>query len=286
MFRLLSKFFAILDFVWGLVKEGLGNPFKNIKPQSKGNIVIMANGPSLREYMEALESQEDTSGKEFFAINDLVNYPFFVKVKPKHYALSDPMFFWDTVVKERGLKAINNLKNLVTWPMNLYIPWSYRNKPYINIVRDNPNINIIPFHSVEYPLNVENEKLRNYFFKKGLGNGQYSTVALNAIYIAITIGYKNIELQGVDHTFFTGLCLNEDNIPCNVYEYASDEKPVMKPMRYWYSDIREYKDMALFTYEMYRIFYGHKVMSSYAKSMNATILNATKGSLIDTYERI
>jgi len=57
--------------------------------------------------------------------------------------------------------------------------------------------------------------MRRWMFRKGLANGEYGTVVQNAIYIATHLGYKRVHLYGVDHNFFDGLYMDDDNVLCS-----------------------------------------------------------------------
>ena len=178
---------------------------------------------------------------------------------------------------------MNALAEKVDWEMYLHVIYRFHKSPYLEIVKKNPHIKVVYYHTNRYNGIL---KTRNWFLKNGLGNGEYSTVVLNSIYSAITEGYKNIELYGLDHTFFTGLTVNDDNVPCYSAQHFYDNEVEVKPMVRHYSGRVEYFDMASFLFEKYDIFKGHKVMAEYANYMGARILNCTKGSLVDAYPRL
>jgi hypothetical protein len=148
----------------------------------------------------------------------------------------------------------------------------------------NDNIKIIPFHSIVYN---GYDTLRNWFFKHGLGSGNYGTVIQNGEFIGLNLGYKELYLYGVDHDFFTNLCVDENNQVCNVITYYYDNKPFLKPLCHYYISGKETRwTMSEYLQEKAILFRGHEIMRKYADYCSAKIYNGTKKSLIDAYERI
>ena len=261
--------------------------FKRMQVLPDRKLHVLANGPSLGPFLEKMDSSPLVDNCcDYIAINDFITDERCLKIKPKYYVLSDPMFLYDTKQRERGVRVINALIEKVNWDMILFVRFNTKDSPFLPLLAKNKCIKIEHYHSFDYPIFSELHGLRRYVFKHGLGNGEFSTVALNAIYIGITIGYKQIYLQGVDHTFFNGLMVNDDNIPCYAYKHSFDKSEVVKPIAWHYDDTREYKDMPYFLFETFRIFKGHWIMADYAKYVGTKILNCTKGSLIDAYPRI
>lgn len=268
------------------VRENLRNPFKEWREKRENPICVLANGPSLKELLTELDAGIEKYGSaDFFVLNDFVNDSHFTTLHPKYYVLSDPLFFMDTLYAERGHKVMNALRKKVQWPMALFIPWRYKESKYLDVVRQNPNIRIVAFHSVRY---YGVESLRNFFYKKGLGNGEFGTVALNAIYIALMIGYKRLHVYGIDHTFFNNIAVNSDNELCFKEEHFYEKETNLRPMICHYpGNTMEGKSFTVYEFlkEKASIFKGHQIMNDFAKEIGATIVNCSRNSLVDAYER-
>lgn len=88
-------------------------------------------------------------------------------------------------------------------------------------------------------------------------------VLADAIMLAIYLGYKEIVLLGADFNSFAS------QKALHVYEEEDDRK------------IELWKE--LFCYSI--VAHVHKELNNYGKKNNITIINATKGSLIDSYDR-
>lgn len=274
---------AFIKYIVGITIQGWNNPFKNVVVDEGKKILVLANGPSLKELLNEINKDIEAYKKfEYSVINDFVHNELFVKLRPKHYTLSDPMFFKNTPQKERGDSVVKALYEKVNWDMYLYVPYHAKECENVRMLGNNSFIHIIIYHDVRY---AAYDSCLNWFYKRGLGNGEYGTVILNSIYIALTEGFKNIELYGVDHTFFEGLSVDENNVPCYIYKHSHDSDSQVKPILNVYDFSKKYMTMSEFLYEKYEIFKGHGVMSRYADYMGANILNCTKCSLIDTYPR-
>ena len=272
-------------YMWRLItKEDLKNPFKEWQGDKDKPIYVLANGPSLGKFLEDIEEKWDKyKNAEFFVVNDFVHDSRFTLIKPRYCVMSDPLFFEDTIYSERGHKAMNALAEKVSWQMILFIPSLQKESTYLDPVRRNPNIKIVTFHYTPYG---GLESLRHYFYKRGLGNGEFMTVALNAIYIALILGYKMLYVYGIDHTFFDNITVNKENVLCFKDKHFYEEETVLRPMICHYPgmDNKPYT-MAQFIEEKALVFKGHLIMDKFAKAIGATIINCTPNSLVDAYEK-
>jgi hypothetical protein len=244
--------------------------------------MILANGPSLKKDLPNIIQND--SKYEYFVMNDFVYDETFEIIKPKFYVLNDPLFFSNEPYSERGKKVLSEIKRKVDWQINLYIPYHHRNSEFLSELYNDKNINIITFHTPRYN---GVESLRMFFYSRGFGNGQFGTVVLNAIYVSILLGIKKIHLFGVDHSFFKDLYVNEKNQMCykNAHFYDSGE-PVLEPLMCHYTGELHPYNMYQYLNEKTKIFKGHIIMNKFAIYMNAKVINHTRDSFIDAYERI
>ena len=283
---LLFDLYRIIVHVLGCLFEG-STHYNRMRVPPDRKLHLLANGPSLGIFLNNMEKNPFVDDHcDYIAINDFITDERCLKIKPKYYVLSDPMFLYDTKQRERGDRVMQGLANKVDWDMTLFVRFNTKDSPLLPILAKNSHIKIEHYHSYNYPIDSELGGIRRWLFKHGMGNGEYSTVAINAIYLGITLGYKQIYLHGVDHTFFNGLMVNDDNIPCYVYKHSFDTSEVAKQIAWHYDDSRDYKNMPYFLFETYRIFKGHWIMADYANYVGTKIFNCTEGSLIDAYPRI
>ncbi|MBO5814062.1 MAG: hypothetical protein J6R13_06070 [Alistipes sp.] len=242
-------------------------------------VAILGNGPSLAKELPALVAKRDEY--DFMAVNFFAEDERFEELKPAYYILSDPMFFRATAMQQRVDALYRLLAERVSWPMTLYVQYYNPEKFDYRAALPNDNIRIVPFHTTLYE---GFSSVRHWLFKRGLGSANYGTVVQVGEYVALLLGYRRLELYGVDHTLFDGLVVDEQNRLCrrdsHYYDTAPVEpKPIMKKVP------AEPYTVAEYLAETAQLFRGHEILRDYAASLGAEIVNCTKCSLIDSYKR-
>lgn len=242
-------------------------------------VAILGNGPSLAKELPALVAKRDEY--DFMAVNFFAEDERFEELKPAYYILSDPMFFRATAMQQRVDALYRLLAERVSWPMTLYVQYYNPEKFNYRAALPNDNIRIVPFHTTLYE---GFSSVRHWLFKRGLGSANYGTVVQVGEYVALLLGYRRLELYGVDHTLFDGLVVDEQNRLCrrdsHYYDTAPVEpKPIMKKVP------AEPYTVAEYLAETAQLFRGHEILRDYAASLGAEIVNCTKWSLIDSYKR-
>jgi hypothetical protein len=272
-----------LMFIIFLVKLIVFKSFNNpIKKDNSGSVTVLANGPSLKEIIPFLTSEEEFKNNDFVVMNFFAFDDVFFQIKPKHYCFVDPMFFYENHQIENVKKLFTILEDKVDWHMNIYIPKisKYRNFNAFSGIT-NKNINILRINVINYE---GYEYFRNFFYKKGLATPFMAGVAILAIYIALNSGYSKINVYGVDHNYFDNLCINESNELCGKETHFYDKEVVLlKPMLR--SDNSKVWKVSDFILEKWTLFKSHDLLADYAKYLNAVIINCTKRSMIDSYYR-
>lgn len=256
--------------------------FNRLKEKHDGSLVLLANGPSLKEIIHQLSCNNKFSNVDFIVLNFFAFEPSFFKIKPKHYCFVDPMFFYKTHRYNDVVKLYTILQDKVNWNMNIYIPQT-RYSEFVKFCKiNNPYIKIQTVNNIQYR---GFNKFKYFLFKEGLAMPLNATVANMAIYVGITLGYKKIYLYGVDHTFFDSLTVNEKNELCNkdTHFYNNSEtvlKPIIRNDNGTVWKISEYLE------SITNMFKSHDDLSKYAEYKKIEIFNCTNVSLIDSYKRL
>ena len=245
-----------------------------------GNVLILANGPSLKNVILELTTEKfqnmDFIVLNFFAFDDI-----FYHIKPKHYCLADPMYFKENHRLDDVRKLFVILQNNVNWEMTIYIPRNHYHNfiTFSNIT--NKNISITKMNCIEYE---GFEKFRYFFYKKGLAMPKVQNITNMAIFIALNLGYDPIYLYGVDHTFFDSLCVNEYNQLCVKDRYFYNHQEILHPKLR--ADNGEVYKVSDYLEDVSNIFKSHDTLAKYAQYLNVKVFNCTKNSMIDCYNRI
>ena len=282
-----DTFDTMLFFATMAVKEDFRNYVAHAgveQMSSERRLAILGNGPSLKQQLPQLIEQQAWQKMDMMAVNFFALSEEYKVVCPKFYILSDPQFFRKAGRSERIEQLYNALAEQTTWPMTLYVQYYNPEKfDYAAAVKHNPKIRIVPFHSIVYH---GLRSLEFWCYRRGLGSGNFGTVVQNGEFIGILLGYKTIELYGVDHTLLDGLMVNEQNQLCRTISHYYDGV-LAHPTPIYVNATNPPQPYTMSSYlaETAELFRGHEVLERYARSRGALILNRTRGSLIDSYER-
>ena len=145
----------------------------------------------------------------------------------------------------------------------------------------NPNIRIVRFHTQVYR---GFRGVEFWLYRHGLGSANFGTVVQVCEYVALLLGYKTLELYGVDHTLLDGLSVDDENRLCRADRHYYDDAPAVPKPIFQKVPHRPYT-MAVYLAEVAELFRGHEALRDYARSLGARIINRTGGSMIDAYER-
>lgn len=249
---------------------------------------ILVNGPSLKKALEDFDNGINHFDKDSFMVNLSPLDPHFFQIKPKHFLLSDPVFYQDfEQKKDQVRKMYDLLEEKVDWDMYLYIDFfhEWENNKLIEYSRlTNPHIKFIKLN--RWHCSELMPTLRHKLYKKGWFMPEDGTIANVAIYVALIEGYKEIELYGADHNMFLDLAVNENNELCSMdahfYEHG---KPKMHVLKNSNSSTDKVYRVHEFLYVVYVMFKSHDLLRQFADYMGAKVLNCTPGSMIDSYER-
>lgn len=290
----IKRFFVlILDVLYNAIKIAItilrillrGYYRSDLVKRSETNkVAIFGNGPSLRLAIDAYLHDSSLKKNDIMVLNDFFLSEAFCALKPKYYCLSDPTYFKTVEYEddnEMTMRLWETFERVISWPMTLVIPKHYYKsfKDFVHL--KNSNISVITYNSCDY---LGFEKFRFPFYKKNLCSPHCETVGLAAIYIALTIGYKEILIYGMEHSWVSNLCVAEDNTLCNRYEHFWDNNLVeIKEIRHPQAG-RKWK-IADFLECQSKMFHQHDQMQDYSLFMGAKIINCTPNSMITSYER-
>ena len=247
----------------------------------KPSVLILGNGPSLAEDLPRLIARGEHTAKDVMAVNYFALDERFTTVRPAYYVLSDPMFFRDSECRDRVAALYRTLDSKVTWPMTLYVQFYNPEKFDYRAALPNPRIRIVRFHTQVYR---GFGSVGFWLFRHGLGSANFGTVVQVGEYVALLLGYRQIELYGVDHTLLDGLCVDDANRLCRADRHYYDAGPRAPQPIYMKVPHVPYT-MSVYLAEVAELFRGHEVLRDYAASLGARIVNRTRGSMIDAYER-
>lgn len=251
-------------------------------------LLILANGPSAKEFWDNDDVRERFKSYDLMCMNDTL----FRKsrelslLKPKYLIVVDPANFGHRENEtpeeyERNEMLANNMKNSVsqvTWKTNFITNFHGIldfNNENVNIIRLNCNT-------------ISPEKERYYkLYKRNLANPGLDTVLEYALYFAITYGYKEIALLGTEFSLFKYVTVDDNNIMHNGSKhYYKDDKNIHQSnlvtgQRYGYKG----SSVAYYLHRIANCFSTFFTLNQYAKFYGCTIYNYSDDSMIDAFER-
>ena len=252
------------------------------RPQA--TMAILGNGPSLGRELPRLLADGAFGERDCMAVNFFALDERFERVRPAYYVLSDPMFFRQSTQRDRVDEFYRTLNRRVAWPMHLYV--QYYNPEHFDYRAALPNehIRIVPFHTQPYR---GFRRLEFWLYRHGLGSANFGTVIQHGEYIGLLLGYRCLHLYGVDHTLTEGLTVDAQNRLCRLDRHFYDDgRPAVARPMYVNATLPPVPyTMASYMAELAELFRGHEVLRAYADRLGARIVNHTRGSMIDAYER-
>jgi hypothetical protein len=260
----------ILTFLYGSVcllrkySSDLGYRKSNI-----GVINVLGNGPSCHDtFNHNICSNEKIMVVNFMALTD-----YFFKYKPEFYVLIDPDHLKDDSDK---LLMLYEALRKVDWSMVLFVPVSYRRQVESLISNNNItlkyiNINYLPGES----------KAVFYLYQKNIATPRFQNVVIACLYASINMGFNEIKLHGVESSEFQMFEINEHNEVLlntehsygNATRNLSNEGKILKG-EFW-------KYLRLYTFMLE----GYSQVKSYSDFVDCNIVNYTKKSFIDSFDK-
>lgn len=244
--------------------------------EKKGAIIIMGNGPSLRQTID--RRGEWLRAHDLLAVNFAANTPDFRDLRPGYYVLADGHFF-------SGCQSDPNVRRLwealasVGWKMTLWVPVRFGAEAK-GLLKANGNVEVKVFNLIP----VEGYAgLCHRLIDAGLGMPRPRNVMVPSIITAIREGYRKVYLCGADHTWTHTLSVDDENFVVSVQpHFYKDNSDEYKRVRSAYAGLHLHDVLGSMTVA----FRSYWHIADYARSRGVEIINATPGSMIDAFPRL
>ena len=199
----------------------------------------------------------------------------------------DPAFFMFSEQND-GRQDIKKTFDAITeqtdWAMRLFVPARSRNSYIVKkLKQERPNIQICFFN---YTIVRGFPAFRHWFFEHNLGMPQCQNILAASLYVALLQDYKNVYLFGADHSWHEEIRITEQNEfemrQVHFYDNASSvkhEKVI---------DVRNNSRPRLHAQflSLHKVFYSYEILGAFAKFRKINVLNASKKTYIDAFERV
>lgn len=247
-------------------------------------LLILGNGPSLNETLQT--GLAHLGHYDLLAVNNAANHEQYAQLQPKYYLLNAVTYFQaDSELNEFYIqtnKDIYKSMQLKThWKLLLLVPFRAKKSVAFNHLLS-ANANIEPLYFNQTP--VEGLSFWSHlWYDWGWGMPRPHNVLIPGIMVGIQLGYKNIALVGADHSWLTDLSVNDKNeaLLRHVHYYDTEGTQPMKVE----DRIAKPRKLHEIIHKFYLSFRGYWQIESYAKKRGVRIVNASKVSMIDAFER-
>lgn len=286
--KVIRQFFLLFRYLLG-VNWFYFHKFPYLNKYKGGKAYVLVNGPSLKKALDDYDKGINKFDENCFMVNLSPLDPRFFKIKPKHFLLSDPIFYQDFEAKKDQVRRMYTLlEEKVDWQLNIYLDffneWEYDKLIEYSRI-SNPNIHFVKLN--RWHCSRLYRPVRHWLYKRGWFMPEDGTIANVAIYVALIEGYKEIELYGADHSMFLELAVNDNNELCSLDSHFYEEgKPRMRPLMNCLTTESKVFRVHEFLMTVTVMFASHDLLRQFADYMGARVLNCTPGSMIDSYERI
>ena len=281
MEQFVKTFFSRLwQTLLSLLKISLKSCLRTPLPRpssAEGELLILANGPSLTQTVEAHPSF--LQGKDLLAVNHAAVSDLFVRLRPRYYLLADPLFWIDPAIRDRTFGA---LAARTTWPMTLFMPMrAWKDRTWQPLVAQNPQIRVVKYNSTP----VEGfPGFCNLVYKLGLGMPRPHNVLIPSIAVAVRMGYRRVYLAGADHSWLPEITVNDRNeVLMNQKHFYDRGRSEARAVR---NENLTTATLSTILHHMSVAFGSYFVLRDFARSCGAEVINVTPGSFIDAFPRL
>lgn len=261
----------------------LSRPVSVLPKRVHKNCSILGNGPSLNASVQSdIKFIKQT---DMVCVNTFADSDYYEVLKPTNYVLIDPLFFSE---KGRSVEIIVNtyvaIVEKTNWELDLFVPRTNKNAaPLQELLAKKSNIKVVYFN---YTIFEGFDFMKHLAFSKGMAMPQSQNVMVASLFLMINRKYETIFLFGADHSWHEQIVLNEDNKAVYRDLHFFDKKELKYIVIDEIHKGRVKVTMRQQFISLSKAFYGYEVLARYARYKNVNVLNASKKSYIDAFEKV
>jgi len=192
-----------------------------------------------------------------------------------YYLVADPYYFYT----EEGINKIKDITLITNWEMYLFVPYIKGENSFFKKM-ETDYVKICLYNSSPFESFIS---IKHLFFDKMLAMPRVQNVLVAGIMMSIWLGYKTIELYGVEHSWLGLLSVDKDNNVLIQDKHFYDKEEVSKTIFKGYDNIPWKLHEVLYAYG--RIFESYWEINDYIKGKNINIINKSPNSFIDAFKK-
>jgi hypothetical protein len=254
--------------------------------RSNGTVWILGNGPSCHTIVSLETLPWSASDDAVMAVNHFSDSRFFEEIKPSHYIISAPELLWLPEKSIKGIyvenrnRLIKTLSEQVTWKMDLLLPAKAMSANWWKAPIFN-NSNITVKYYSHLPIDGP-DWFKNLLFGLQFGLPRPHNVVIPGIMTSIWMGFKEINLLGVEHSWIPTLAVDDENEVTLNHQHFYDETPKINKMFYEGKRTRKLHEVLEKFYYTFRSYWEIRYFSDKA---GVKITNFTPSSFIDAFPK-
>ena len=256
-------------------------------------IILFSNFKSKRQLLNISERKQNTKIRilgngnslkqggfidrayDYMVLNDYFLSESYYEVKPLYYLVADPYYFYT----EEGINKIKDITLITNWEMYLFVPYIKGKNSFFKKM-ETDYVKICLYNSSPFESFIS---IKQFFFDKMLAMPIVQNVLVGGIMVSIWLGYKTIELYGVEHSWLGLLSVDKDNNVLIQDKHFYDKKEVSKTV-FKGLDGKPWKlHEVLYAYG--RMFKSYWEINDYIKGKNINIINKSPNSFIDAFKK-
>lgn len=270
--ELFDTFFRVI-YGYHFIKQPL------IKKNSAA--IILGNGPSLKNEIEAIKNISKNSKVDIWCVNFFANSDEYINIKPNNYVIADPAHWQDDVDDELKIQReqfLLRVNQVTSWNILFHLPFSAKGSFFCNSLLSD-KIKIRFFNQTT--VSCRNSKILFWLYEKELAIPYCQNVLIPALFLTILSGYHKVGIAGADHSWHRDIFVQDSIVMLRDIHFYDDEvsyKPFLK-------NKKETFGMAEIFNIWGRVFRQYEILSSFANKKNVLILNGSSVSYIDSFKR-
>jgi len=276
--RLVLSAGTVIKIIFLSGSTGKINSAKKTNP-----LLVLGNGPSLTKQIQ--ENDPVLNEFDLLCVNHFPTTAYYARLKPKYFVTSVPELWIDDVdalyIKQRK-DLLDVFVYKTDWDLTIFIPrMALKHKEWKAALAKNPKLKVVTLNTT--PIDGF-DWFKNMCFNMKLGMPRPHNVLIPSLMVSLWLNYKKVFLFGVDHSWLPEITVNENNEVLihqkHYYDEGGSKAKVMDKFG------KGQRNLAEVLYKFMMAFAGYFVIRDYAETKGTVILNATKGSFIDAFDRV
>jgi hypothetical protein len=276
-----SLYQAMISLIRVLLRFRFRSDARHVKIPSD-ELFILANGPSLKQDLE--EHSGILKTKQLLCVNQFVLSDAYTELKPSWYIFLDIGFFVGKTiprVAEVRDRVIEAFIAKTEWPLTIFVPAEARGSRFVKEIKASGKP--ISFAYINRTVVDGWKPVRNWLYRRQAGMPPPQNVLIGALMAGLAAGFKRIVILGADHTWHQGLEVGPDGILNSAEHHFYDAKPwkvaIHHPETLQRATVHDY------FHNLYRTFRSYHLVREFADQEKVQIINASRITFIDAFER-